>query len=43
MEQGDSYLHLGILTGVCIDQTSYNAIKELTDDLNAVSASLLTP
>lgn len=43
MEQEGSYFHFGIPTGVSIDQTPYNVIRELIDDLNAVSASLLAP
>lgn len=41
--QGDSYLHLGVSMGVCIDQTPYSATQELINDFNAVSVSLLTP
>ena len=29
--------------GICIDQTPHSAIKELINNLNGVSASLLTP
>ena len=43
MEHGDSYLHLGVPTGVGIDQTPYSAIDQLVADVGAISASLLAP
>ena len=41
LEHGDSYFHLGVPTGVGIDQTPYSAVVQLSADVRAISASLL--
>ncbi|XP_043263789.1 uncharacterized protein LOC122404008 [Colletes gigas] len=40
---GDAYEHLGVPTGVRIDQTPYSAIRDVLRDLGAVDRSLLAP
>ena len=37
-EWGASYLHLGVPTGVGIDQTPYSAIEQLIADVGTISA-----
>ncbi|CAD1472494.1 unnamed protein product, partial [Heterotrigona itama] len=43
MGEGDAYAHLGIPTGLRVEQTPYGDIGDLVADLEAVNASLLAP
>ena len=40
---GDSYQHLGVPTGVQVDQTPYSTIEGMLSDLRKVDESLLAP
>ena len=42
MEQGEAYQHLGVPTGLYVDQTPDDTIAHMIADLQAVEASLLT-
>ncbi|XP_046144138.1 uncharacterized protein LOC123988371 [Osmia bicornis bicornis] len=43
LEKGESYQHLGIPTGVQLDQTPYTTIRGVLEDLGALDRSLLAP
>ncbi|KAK3917638.1 hypothetical protein KUF71_007117 [Frankliniella fusca] len=42
-DHGDTYQHLGVPTGLYVEQTPEDTFKKMIQDLKAVEASLLTP